>query len=132
MKNKLFDILDTARDLQNDAESAQYRLQANVKKMRRYLDKRAMWKYQHKYSVATPTNCLTDRKTVEDRLATLTKHYEAYTHELLPTMIKDTLATLKASHHKTVAQCEAIEGEATKAPVKPLPKAGAAPSTRSP
>lgn len=75
MKNKLFDILDTARDVQNDVESAQYRIQANAKKMRKYLDKRAMWKYQLKYSLSTTKNCLMDRKTVEDRVAVLGKHF---------------------------------------------------------
>jgi phage host-nuclease inhibitor protein Gam len=86
VKNGLFDVLDAARDVQNDVESAQYRIETNAKKMRKYLDKRAMWKYQLKYSLNTAKNCVMDRKIVGDRVAVLEKHFSTYTHELLPAM----------------------------------------------
>jgi hypothetical protein len=127
MKNKLFDILDTARDLQNDVESAQDRIERNAKKMRRYLDKRAMWKYQLKYSLGTTKACVTDGETVEDRAAAVMKHYEAYSQEMLPKLIEGTLATLKASHTGKGAQCKAIAAKKNPEPTKPKGPVGVHP-----
>lgn len=57
LKIKLFDVLDSARDVHLKVESAQYRLEGNPFKINRYIGKRANWYYQHKYSIRTASNC---------------------------------------------------------------------------
>jgi len=74
LKIKLFDVLDSARDVHLKVESAQYRLEGNPNKINRYIGKRANWYYQHKYSIRTATNCEMDKKVVEEHVAKFDQH----------------------------------------------------------
>lgn len=58
-KDKAFNVLDDARDIQLAIESAQYRLNRNADKMETYL-KKPLWKYQHKYSQRITRDCVRD------------------------------------------------------------------------
>jgi hypothetical protein len=71
IKLKLFEVLDAARDVQLKIESAQYRISGNPKKINRFIGKRALWYYQHKYSTRTGQNCEDDKKIVDTEMAKL-------------------------------------------------------------
>ena len=68
MKVHLFDVLDAAKDVQLKVESAQYRLANNSGKINRYISKRPVWAYQHKYASKSINQCEEDRAIVQGEL----------------------------------------------------------------
>jgi DNA topoisomerase VI subunit B len=105
VKNKAFDVLDDVRDIHNAVESAEHRITTNAKKMRKYLDKKAEWKYQHKYSTRTTKACIMDKDTVGELVNKLRQDWNDYP-QLLTNMADTTLATLIS--HKMTKQEECV------------------------
>jgi hypothetical protein len=64
-KNKAFEVLDAARDIQFAVESAQNRALTNIGKIDRYVSKKPMWKYQHKYATKLTESCRHDKQEFE-------------------------------------------------------------------
>jgi hypothetical protein len=83
LKIQLFSVIDAARDVQLKLESAQYRLQNNAHKINRYIGKKAVWYYQHKYAIKTAGYCLDDKKEVEGVFAVLDAEYKKF-NSMLP------------------------------------------------
>lgn len=76
VKDELFNILDAIRDVYLGVESGEARIASRMKMMRRYLDKRAVWKYQHKYSTKTTRACVDAATKVTGLMKKVDKHYE--------------------------------------------------------
>jgi len=119
LKIQLFNVLDSARDVQLKVESAQYRLESNAKKINRYIGKKANWYYQHKYSLRTGSNCEMDKAEVAKDLATLTGHYEKFYAKMLPALGKSTAELLRGEHDAAVALIKKIEAAERDEPEKP-------------
>lgn len=64
LKIKLFDVLDTAFDVQLEVASAQERLGRGAIKVNKYLDKKNDYYYSNKYQARTLENCQADQVTV--------------------------------------------------------------------
>ena len=68
LKLSAFDVLDAARDVQLKVESAQYRIKGEPAKINRYIGKKPMWYYQHRFAKNLPNNCEYDRKIVAEHI----------------------------------------------------------------
>jgi hypothetical protein len=99
MKVQLFAVLDAAKDVQLKIESAQYRLSNNAGKINRYIGKKALWTYQHKYGARTGSNCEEDRAVVEGEVKKLTAAYEQFLRHNLNSLFKNTQHTLSTELH---------------------------------
>jgi hypothetical protein len=88
LKIQLFTVLDKARDVQLKIESAQYRLQNNANKINRFIGRKAIWYYQHKYAVKSGAYCLDDKKIIDEELAAFTAEYTKFHAEMLPALGK--------------------------------------------
>lgn len=119
VKDKLFDVLDTAKDIQLAVESAQHRLNLNVKKIRKYIDKKSDWKYQHKYSVRTTRACRMDKATVMELRGKLAKSFDEF-NALMEKMTMATTGRLTKGIASKVHECKKLSTPIPK-PEKPEP-----------
>jgi hypothetical protein len=119
LKIQLFNVLDSARDVQLKVESAQYRLASNPKKINRYIGKKANWYYQHKYSLRTGSNCEMDKGEVAKDLKTLEGHYHKFFASMLPALGKSTADMLRDEHDAAVALIKKITAAKKEEPEAP-------------
>lgn len=87
LKIELMSILDAARDVQLNIESAQYRLGNQPHKINRYIGKKALWYYHLKYAAKGIDNCNKDKAEVAATMKILTDRYENFYKSSLPSLM---------------------------------------------
>jgi len=122
VKDILFTILDTAKDIQMSTETAQQAFSRNTGKIARYIGKRPVWTYQHKYSLRTTGDCIHYSEITMGHFIKEVTAFEKYADVLLPALKQNTAVAMKARLAKTTKQCTALENAKQEEPSKPVIK----------
>ena len=122
MKLSAFDVLDAARDVQLKVESAQYRIQGEPAKINRYIQKKPMWYYQHKFAQRIPNNCEYDKKIVQEHVDKLELAFKKFADADTGKLFKATIVGFEkeiAALKVRVAKLIKAEKEEPKKPIVP-------------
>ena len=101
VKDILFTLLDTAKDIQMSTETAQQAFSRNTGKIARYIGKRPVWTYQHKYSLRTTGDCIHYAEITMKHFDKVHAAFEKYADVLLPALKESTAVAMKARLGKT-------------------------------